>query len=56
MKEGLRISAVVTSRLPRIAPDEALHYGKWTIPPGVCLPKAYISSVQSPNLVFLLIC
>jgi cytochrome P450 len=35
VKEGLRISAVVTTRLPRIAPDEALIYGKWRIPAGV---------------------
>ncbi|GFF54621.1 hypothetical protein IFM58399_09869 [Aspergillus lentulus] len=34
VKEGLRISAVVTTRLPRIAPDEALIYGKWRIPAG----------------------
>jgi cytochrome P450 len=35
VKEGLRISAVVTTRLPRIAPDEALIYGRWRIPAGV---------------------
>ncbi|KAE8135233.1 cytochrome P450 [Aspergillus pseudotamarii] len=34
IKEGLRVSAVVTSRLPRIAPDEMLKFRAWTIPPG----------------------
>ncbi|KAK2879935.1 hypothetical protein FQN49_000747 [Arthroderma sp. PD_2] len=34
IKEGLRISALVTSRLPRIAPDEVLEYNGWKIPPG----------------------
>ncbi|KUL90261.1 hypothetical protein ZTR_01954 [Talaromyces verruculosus] len=35
IKEGLRISAVVTSRLPRIVPDEKLEYRGWQIPAGV---------------------
>ncbi|OGM49318.1 putative cytochrome P450 [Aspergillus bombycis] len=35
VKEGLRVSAVVTSRLPRIAPDEMLEFRDWKIPPGV---------------------
>lgn len=32
--EGLRISAIVTVRLPRIAPDEVLTYGGYEIPAG----------------------
>ncbi|RAQ58815.1 cytochrome P450 [Aspergillus flavus] len=35
IKEGLRVSAVVTSRLPRIAPEETLEFRGWKIPPGV---------------------
>ncbi|KAB8225586.1 cytochrome P450 [Aspergillus novoparasiticus] len=35
IKEGLRISAVVTSRLPRIAPNETLEFRGWKIPPGL---------------------
>lgn len=35
MKEGLRLSAVVTSRLPRIAPQEQLEVNEWQIPAGV---------------------
>lgn len=49
LKEGLRLSAVVTTRLPRSAPEEALQYEKWTIPPRVCLPKIYVSSIPSHN-------
>lgn len=35
IQEGLRISAIVTTRLPRIAPDEVLKYGKHEIPTNV---------------------
>ncbi|KAE8421134.1 cytochrome P450 [Aspergillus pseudocaelatus] len=34
IKEGLRVSAVVTSRLPRIVPNETLEFRSWKIPPG----------------------
>ncbi|KIX07822.1 uncharacterized protein Z518_02476 [Rhinocladiella mackenziei CBS 650.93] len=34
ISEGIRISYGVTTRTPRIAPDEALRYKEWTIPPG----------------------
>ncbi|KAF4550592.1 Cytochrome P450-like protein 84 [Elsinoe fawcettii] len=34
IQEGLRISAIVTTRLPRISPDEALVFGDHVIPPG----------------------
>lgn len=33
--EGLRISAISTSRLIRSAPYETLHYKGWDIPPNV---------------------
>lgn len=33
--ESLRLNMGVTGRLARIAPDEALHYGVCTIPPGI---------------------
>ncbi|PNS20320.1 Isotrichodermin C-15 hydroxylase [Sphaceloma murrayae] len=32
--EGLRISAIVTTRLPRIAPNQVLQYGSYSIPAG----------------------
>ncbi|KAI2700473.1 hypothetical protein CBS147332_8084 [Penicillium roqueforti] len=50
LKEGLRISAVVTSRLPRSAPDEALQYGKWTIPPGTPISMTTHSILRSPEV------
>ncbi|KAH8700030.1 putative flavonoid 3-hydroxylase [Phaeosphaeriaceae sp. PMI808] len=34
IKESLRITALVTSRLPLISPDSPLHYGEWMIPAG----------------------
>ncbi|KAL4803097.1 cytochrome P450 [Aspergillus unguis] len=34
MLEGVRLSYGVSSRLPRIAPYNALKYKDWTIPPG----------------------
>jgi len=35
LKEGLRISSPVLTRLPRISPNETLQYGTWTIPAGI---------------------
>jgi hypothetical protein len=32
-----RLSYGVSARLPRIAPYNALKFGDWTIPPGVCI-------------------
>ncbi|OJJ75883.1 hypothetical protein ASPBRDRAFT_51587 [Aspergillus brasiliensis CBS 101740] len=34
LKEGLRLSALVTTRLPRVAPDEILQFYGWKIPCG----------------------
>ncbi|KAJ6151045.1 hypothetical protein N7470_007639 [Penicillium chermesinum] len=34
VREGLRLSSVVTTRLPRSAPDEVLQFQEWQIPPG----------------------
>ncbi|CAG8899639.1 unnamed protein product [Penicillium egyptiacum] len=50
LKEGLRLSAVVTTRLPRSAPDEALQYGKWTIPPGTAIGMSTHSILRSPDI------
>lgn len=38
VREGLRLSSVVTTRLPRSAPDEVLQFQEWEIPPGVSRP------------------
>jgi cytochrome P450 len=37
INEGLRISSPVTTRLPRIAPNEEMAFKKWRIPAGVCV-------------------
>jgi cytochrome P450 len=34
IKESSRVTPLVVSRLPLVAPRDALSYGKWTIPPG----------------------
>lgn len=34
IKEGLRLSHAITHRNGRVAPDRALQYQDWTIPPG----------------------
>ncbi|GKZ27267.1 hypothetical protein AbraCBS73388_004042 [Aspergillus brasiliensis] len=34
LKEGLRLSALVTTRLPRVSPDEILQFHGWEIPCG----------------------
>ncbi|KGO36084.1 Cytochrome P450 [Penicillium expansum] len=50
LKEGLRLSAVVTTRLPRIAPDEALQHGKWTIPPGTPVGMSTHTILRNPEI------
>jgi hypothetical protein len=35
IREGIRLASVVTTRLPRSAPDEILRYKEWDIPAGV---------------------
>ncbi|CAI7646474.1 unnamed protein product [Penicillium glandicola] len=50
VKEGLRLSAVVTSRLPRSAPEEALQYGEWTIPPGTPIGMTLHSILRSAEV------
>lgn len=37
VREGLRLSYGVTTRLPRVAHEE-IQYKEYTIPAGVCLP------------------
>lgn len=39
--EGLRLSYGVATRLPRIAPDQTIRYGGYTIPPGVSRPPFF---------------
>ncbi len=39
-----RLSYGVSTRLPRIAPDQALQYKQWSIPVGVSLRPHFTSS------------
>ncbi|PYI22626.1 hypothetical protein BO99DRAFT_325165, partial [Aspergillus violaceofuscus CBS 115571] len=49
LKEGLRLSAVVTSRLPRIAPGETLYCSGWEIPPGTPVSMSNHFVLRNPN-------
>ncbi|RAH49962.1 cytochrome P450 [Aspergillus brunneoviolaceus CBS 621.78] len=51
IKEGLRLSAVVTSRLPRIAPDETLYCNGWEIPPGTPVSMSTHFILRNPAIV-----
>ncbi|RAL63677.1 hypothetical protein DID88_003720 [Monilinia fructigena] len=46
--ETLRISSVVTTRLPRVAPDENLKFKQWTIPAGTPISMSYYLIHYSP--------
>ncbi|KAB8289893.1 hypothetical protein EYC80_010524 [Monilinia laxa] len=46
--EALRISSVVTTRLPRVAPDEDLKFKQWTIPAGTPTSMSYYLIHYSP--------
>ncbi|KAI0380853.1 cytochrome protein [Hypomontagnella monticulosa] len=47
IKESLRIAAVVTSRLPLVAPNQTLRYMDWAIPSGVRIDPAASTLVVS---------
>ena len=51
IKEGLRLSYGVASRIPRIAPDRILTYGKWKIPPGTAVSMTH-SSIYHDETIF----
>ncbi|KAF7928971.1 hypothetical protein EAE99_004715 [Botrytis elliptica] len=48
--EALRLSSVVTSRLPRIAPNEDMKFQKWTIPAGTPTSMSYYLIHYSPEI------
>ncbi|EFQ97905.1 trichodiene oxygenase [Nannizzia gypsea CBS 118893] len=50
IKEGLRISALVTSRLPRISPDKILEYGGWKIPAGTPISMSIYLTLRDPSV------
>ncbi|THC93438.1 hypothetical protein EYZ11_007097 [Aspergillus tanneri] len=50
IKEGLRLSSIVTTRLPRIAPDEVLQYQKWQIPAGTPVSMSTYFILRDPDI------
>ncbi|KAI1261742.1 cytochrome P450 [Xylariaceae sp. FL1019] len=53
LKEGLRLSPAIATRMARVAPDRPLVYDKWTIPPGtpvgMTLLLVHTDPVQCPD-------
>lgn len=50
VKESLRISTLVTSRLPVIAPNEVLKYGEWIIPTGTPVSMSLRNVLLDPAI------
>ncbi|KAL5356850.1 cytochrome P450 [Aspergillus floccosus] len=50
LKEGLRISSIVTTRLPRIAPYETLQPRGWHIPPGTPVSMSTYFILRDPQI------
>ncbi|KAJ5568242.1 hypothetical protein N7450_010728 [Penicillium hetheringtonii] len=47
---GLRLASVVTTRLPRSAPDEVLRYKDWDIPAGTFVSMSTYFILRDPNI------
>ncbi|KAL4799004.1 cytochrome P450 [Aspergillus venezuelensis] len=50
ISEALRVATPVVGRLPRIAPDEALTYKEYTIPPGTPMSSSSFLCHQNPTI------
>ncbi|KAJ5993682.1 hypothetical protein N7451_009406 [Penicillium sp. IBT 35674x] len=50
LKEGLRLSNIVVPRQPRVAPDEALQFHNWTIPPGTPVSMTIYHILRDPHI------
>ncbi|MCJ1440789.1 MAG: hypothetical protein MMC23_001275 [Stictis urceolatum] len=50
IKESLRITALVTSRLPLVSPNEALVYANWVIPPGTPVSMTLRDVLLDPQI------
>ncbi|KAK7959437.1 benzoate 4-monooxygenase cytochrome P450 [Apiospora aurea] len=48
--EGIRICHVVSSRMPRYAPDEEIKYGKWVIPAGTPVSQSHYLHHTNPRI------
>ena len=51
VREGLRLSNGVASRMPRMAPDRALVHAGWMIPPGTAVSMTH-SSLYNNETIF----
>ncbi|KAI9727459.1 MAG: hypothetical protein M1828_006401 [Chrysothrix sp. TS-e1954] len=50
IKEGLRLSYGVVSRMPRVVPDRALRYKDWEIPPNTPVSMSNWLTHNDPNV------
>ncbi|KAJ6030653.1 uncharacterized protein N7446_000284 [Penicillium canescens] len=50
VRECLRLSAIVTTRLPRSAPDEILQYQQWQIPAGTIVSMSTYFILRDPEI------
>ncbi|GAQ36803.1 cytochrome P450 [Aspergillus tubingensis] len=50
LKEGLRLSSLVSTRLPRVAPDEELHFHGYEIPRGVPVSMTTFFILRDPKI------
>ncbi|KAI0593579.1 putative flavonoid 3-hydroxylase [Biscogniauxia sp. FL1348] len=50
IKEALRISALITARLPVISPNEDLQYKEWVIPKGTPVSMTLRDILLDPNI------
>jgi len=48
--EGIRLSHVVSSRMPRYAPDEQIKYGQWVIPVGTPVMQSHYLHHTNPKI------
>ncbi|QKX57632.1 uncharacterized protein TRUGW13939_04750 [Talaromyces rugulosus] len=50
VKEGLRLSVGAWSRLPRVNPNEDMHYKNWVVPAGTAIGMSALFIEKSPIL------
>ncbi|KAJ5725300.1 ABC transporter [Penicillium malachiteum] len=50
IKEGVRITGVVASRLPRISPEDTLFFDNWVITPGTPVSMSNHFILRDPNI------
>jgi cytochrome P450 len=50
VKEGLRLHGGITARSSRVAPNEALQYKEWTIPPGTPVSTSSVFIHRNPEI------